>query len=70
MKTLKSIFLGLALLVITNVVKADEPAAIITRNQAITAYINAMTLGQNSGLNEVIDQSAKFSILRQKCNEL
>jgi hypothetical protein len=61
MKTLKSIFLGLALLVITNVVKADEPAAIITRNQAITAYINAMTLGQNSGLSEVIDQSAKFS---------
>lgn len=66
MKTLKSIFLGLALLVITNVVKADEPAAIITRNQAITTYINAMTLGQNSGLNEVIDQSAKFSILRGK----
>jgi len=66
MKTLKSLFLGLALLVITNVVKADEPAAIITRNQAITAYVNAMTLGQNSGLNEVIDQSAKFSILRGK----
>jgi len=67
MKTLKSLFLGLALLVITNVVKADEPtAAIITRNQAISTYINAMTLGNNAGLNEVIDQSAKFSILRGK----
>ena len=66
MKTLKSLFLGLALLVITNVVKADEPAAVITRNQAISTYINAMTLGNNAGLNEVIDQSAKFSILRGK----
>jgi len=66
MKTLKSLFLGLALLVITNVVKADEPAAIITRNQAISTYINAMTQGNNAGLSEVIDQSAKFSILRGK----
>jgi hypothetical protein len=66
MKTLKSLFLGLALLVITNVVKADEPTAVITRNQAISTYINAITLGNNAGLNEVIDQSAKFSILRGK----
>ncbi|CAM3984977.1 nuclear transport factor 2 family protein [Mucilaginibacter galii] len=67
MKTLKSLFLGLALLVVTNVVKADEPtAAVITRNQAITTYVNAMTMGNNAGLNEVVDQSAKFSILRGK----
>jgi hypothetical protein len=65
MKTLKSIVLGLALLVVTNVVKADEPvAAKISRNQAITAYVNAMTQGKSSGLKDVIDQTAKFSSLR------
>lgn len=66
MKTLKSLFLGLALLIVTNIVKADEPTVIITRNQVITTYISAMTLGQNAGLNEVIDASAKFNVLRGK----
>ena len=65
MKTLKSILLGLALLVVTNVVKADEPvSAKTTKNQVISTYVNAITLGNNNGLNDVIDQSAKFSVLR------
>ncbi len=65
MKTLKSIVLGLALLVVTNVVKADEPLTIkISKNKAVSVYVNAMTQGKNQGLKEVIDQSAKFTSLR------
>ena len=65
MKTLKSIVLGLALLVVTSVVKADEPVAIkISKNHAISTYINAMTQGKNNGLKDVLDQTAKFSSLR------
>jgi len=66
MKTLKTILLGLALLVVTNIVKADEPALKITKNHAISTYINAMTLGKNAGLSDVLDQSAKFNTLRGK----
>ncbi|WP_345948516.1 MULTISPECIES: nuclear transport factor 2 family protein [unclassified Mucilaginibacter] len=65
--TLKTIVLGLALLVVTSVVKADEPvAAKLTKNHAITTYVNAMTQGKNAGLKDVIDQTAKFSTLRGK----
>lgn len=67
MKTLKSIFAGLALLITATVVKADEPAeAKLTKSYAVSTYVNTMTLGKNSGLNEVIEQSAKFNILRGK----
>jgi hypothetical protein len=67
MKTLKSIVLGLALLVVTNVVKADEPVvAKYSKNHAISTYVSAMTEGKSAGLKEVIDQSAKFSTLRGK----
>jgi hypothetical protein len=65
MKTLKSLVLGLALLIVTNVVKADEPvAAKISHKQAVTSYINAMTKGKVTGFSEVLDNSAKFSTLR------
>jgi len=67
MKTLKSLFLGLALLVTANIVKADEPAAAkLTKSYAVSTYVNTMTLGKNAGLNDVVDQSAKFNILRGK----
>jgi tRNA U55 pseudouridine synthase TruB len=65
MKTLKSIVLGLALLVVTSVVKADEPSTVmLTRNHAVNTYIKAMTQGINNDLNDVLDQTAKFSTLR------
>ena len=65
MKTLKSIVLGLALLVVTNVVKADEPtAAKITKNRAISTYISTMTEGNNLGFDAVLDENVKFSSLR------
>ena len=67
MKTLKSLFLGLALLATANIVKADEPAAAkLTKSYAVSTYVNTMTLGKNAGLNDVVDQSAKFNILRGK----
>ncbi|WP_295767830.1 nuclear transport factor 2 family protein [uncultured Mucilaginibacter sp.] len=67
MKTLKSIILGLALLVTANVVKADEPSTIkLTKSNAIDAYISSVTLGQNTDLNNVIEHNAKFNILRGK----
>jgi hypothetical protein len=66
-KTLRSIVAGLALLLITNVVKADEPkAAKLTKTHAVEAYVSAMTQGKSANLSEVLDQSAKFSILRGK----
>jgi hypothetical protein len=65
MKTLKSIVLGLALLVVTNIVKADEPtAAKITKNRAIATYISTMTEGKNQGFDAVLDENVKFSSLR------
>ncbi|MDT3402784.1 nuclear transport factor 2 family protein [Mucilaginibacter terrae] len=67
MKTLKSIVLGVALLVSANIVKADEPAvAKLTKSFAIDAYVNSTTLGQNADLNNVVDNNAKFNILRGK----
>ncbi|MDT3404578.1 nuclear transport factor 2 family protein [Mucilaginibacter terrae] len=68
MKTLKSIVLGLALLVTANIVKADEiiPATAKTKANAITAYVSSITLGQNADLADVVDNSAKFNVLRGK----
>ncbi len=65
MKTLRSIVAGIALLVVSNVVKADEPKAVkLTKNHAVETYVSSMTLGKSAGLSDVLDQSAKFSILR------
>jgi hypothetical protein len=67
MKTLKSITIALALLVTCSVVKAnDVPEIYLTKTHAINTYINAMTRGKSDGLSQVIDQSAKFNILRGK----
>ncbi|MDT3402786.1 nuclear transport factor 2 family protein [Mucilaginibacter terrae] len=67
MKTLKSLVLGLALLVTANIVKADEPViAKLTKSFAVNTYVNTMTLGQIAGLSDVVDHSAKFNILRGK----
>ncbi|MEZ2336446.1 nuclear transport factor 2 family protein [Mucilaginibacter sp. RCC_168] len=68
MKTLKSILLGLALLVIGTAAKANTytEGENLTKNYAISTYIDAMTHGKLKGLSEVIDQDAKFSMLRGK----
>jgi hypothetical protein len=69
MKTLKSIILGLALLVVCGTVQANTPpneSDNLTKTYAVNTYVNAMTRGKFDGLNDVLDQSAKFSMLRNK----
>lgn len=67
MKTLKSLVLGVALLLACGAVKAntiteDKPNV----NYAINTFVDAMTRGKISGLNDVLDKSAEFSMLRGK----
>jgi hypothetical protein len=66
MKTLKSLMLGLTLLVAGTAAKAANKidGENLTKNFAINTYIDAMTRGKLSGFSEVVDQSAKFSMLR------
>ena len=67
MKTLKSILLGLALMVVCGAVKANNTDdGKLTQNHAINTYVDAMTRGKLQGLNDVLDQSAQFSMLRGK----
>jgi hypothetical protein len=65
MKTLKSFALGLVLLTVLGAAKAaDKPAERLTKNYAINTYIDAMVRGKLQGFNDVLDQTAKFSMLR------
>jgi predicted nucleic acid-binding Zn ribbon protein len=67
MKTLKSVTLALALFVTCSFAKAsDVPAENLTKTHAINVYVDAMTRGRISDLNQVLDQSAKFSMQRGK----
>jgi hypothetical protein len=68
MKTLKSIILGLILLVVCSAAKATTytDGDNLTQTYAINTYIDAMTHGKLKGLNEVLDQDAKFTMLRGK----
>jgi hypothetical protein len=67
MKTLKSILLGLALMVVCGAVKANNTDdGKLTQTHAINTYVDAMTRGKLQGLNDVLDQSAQFSMLRGK----
>ncbi|RYZ95939.1 MAG: nuclear transport factor 2 family protein [Sphingobacteriaceae bacterium] len=63
MKTLKTIFLGLALLITANVVKADDKQK-LTKDHAISAYIDAVAHGKLDGFNQVLDNDVKFSMMR------
>lgn len=67
MKTLKTIALGLILLVTfgaanATTIKTNNES--LTVNHAITTYVNALAHGQVSDLSAVIDQNAKFTMLR------
>ena len=68
MKTLKSIVLGLALLVVGSAAKAItySDGDNLTRAFAINTYVDAITRGKLQGLNDVVDQNAKFSLLSGK----
>jgi hypothetical protein len=74
MKTLKSIVLGLALLIACGVAKAegtnDDKS---TANYTINTYVDAVTRGKLEGFSNVVDKSAAFSMVRGKtvlsCNK-
>lgn len=66
MKTLKSMMFGLALLMVCGTLNANaKPIGDnLTKTYAVNTYINAITRGKLDGLNEVLDKSVKFSMLR------
>lgn len=65
MKTLKSTLLGLALLLVAMVAKADDPKAFkLSKDYAITTYINAISEGKMEGFTNILDQNVKFSVVR------
>ena len=67
MKTLKSIMLGLAMLALGATVKANtNDNSKLTQTYAVNTYVDAMTRGRLSGLNDVLDNSASFSTVRGK----
>ena len=68
MKTLKSIIAALALVIVCGVAKANVTTEgdNLTRNFAINTYVDAMTRGKVQGFSDVVDQSAKFNLLRGK----
>jgi stalled ribosome rescue protein Dom34 len=67
MKTLKSIVLGLALLVVCGAAKANNTTDDkLSSNYAINTFVDAMTHGKLAGINEVIDKSAEFNMVRGK----
>lgn len=68
MKNLKSIVLGLALLLVCGAVKATPVSdnENLTAIHAINTYVDAITRGKLGGLNDVLDQSVKFNMLRGK----
>jgi len=68
MKTLKSIIAAVALVIVCGAAKANVNAEgdNLTRNFAINTYVDAMTRGKIQGLGDVVDQSAKFNMLRGK----
>ncbi|RVU00058.1 hypothetical protein EOD41_13945 [Mucilaginibacter limnophilus] len=63
MKTLKSLLLGLALIITANVVKANDKEE-LTQQHAIDTYIEAVTHGKLEGLSKVLDTDAKFTMMR------
>ncbi|MDO3644890.1 MAG: nuclear transport factor 2 family protein [Mucilaginibacter sp.] len=66
MKALKSIMLGLALLVVCGIAKANTIDEKVTPNYAINTFVDAMTRGRVAGLDGVLDNSAEFNMMRGK----
>ncbi len=65
MKTLKSIVLGLALLVVSTIANAaNKPATVLTKNDVLNIYVNAVVHGKLDGLDAVLDDNVKFVMQR------
>lgn len=67
MKTLKSIMVGLLLLVVCGAARAtDNATEKLSENYAINTYVDAMIRGRLDGLSDVLAPNAEFSMLRGK----
>jgi hypothetical protein len=69
MKTLKTIILSLAAVVAFGAASAkniNPESDKMSVNYAVSTYVNALSHGQNNGLNEVIDSNCKLTMLRGK----
>ena len=59
--------LGLAMLLVCGAVKANtNDNGKLTQTYAVNTYVDAMTRGKLSGLNDVLDNSASFNMVRGK----
>jgi len=65
MKTLKSILLGLALVVVSTVANAKNLSAFtVSKNDALNAYVNAVVHGKVDGIENVLAKDVKFVMYR------
>ncbi|MDB5157152.1 MAG: hypothetical protein JWR50_1859 [Mucilaginibacter sp.] len=66
MKTLKSIMLGLALLVVSTVTNASvkQAAATLSKNDVLNIYVNALVHGKIDGLENILDKNVKLTMHR------
>jgi hypothetical protein len=66
MKTLKSIMLGLALIVVATVANAsNKPApAALTKNDVLNIYVNAVIHGKVDGVESILAKDVKYTMYR------
>lgn len=66
MKTLQSIVFGLALIIACTAAKAiNKPvAAVLTKNDVLNIYVNAVVHGKLDGLENVLDKNVRYTIHR------
>jgi hypothetical protein len=64
MKTLKSIMLGLALLVAGIATAANKQAPVLSKNDVLNLYVNAVIHGKIDGVESILANDVKQSIFR------
>ena len=64
MKTLKSVIIGVALLAVCTVANAAKPATVpLSKEDAINIYVNAVTKGELTGIEDVLDPNVTFTTI-------
>ncbi|MDF2435615.1 MAG: hypothetical protein JWP44_5248, partial [Mucilaginibacter sp.] len=67
MRTFKLLMLALAYAMACSAAKAaDPPASRFTKKYVVDTYVNAMTRGKLAGIDDALDQNAKFGMLRSR----
>src|ERR1700754_422939 len=65
MKTLKSIVLALALLVVGTIANAaNKPAAVLSKNDVLNIYVNAVVHGKVDGVENILAKDVKYILHR------